>query len=128
MGSLRKDVIKLNYGKCRIQHFLGLGLDFWLMYSSVNFDRSFHNLSLAGYVYCTLKLGGTMTFPAGICSTMVSPSKSQRSHWEWLASRAQGSSSTSKVFRPDFQQDNFTCMGLSHWARGSSTDLWRKNM
>lgn len=74
--------------------------------------------------HSTLKLGGTITFPAGICSTMVSPSKSQRSHWESLASRAQGSSSTSRVFRPGFQQDNFTCIGLSHWARGSSTDLW----
>lgn len=83
------------------------------------------------YKHCswqpTLKLGGTMTLPAGIWSTMVSPSKSQRSHWEWLASRAQGNSSTSRVFRPDFQQESFTCMGLSHWARGSSTDLWGHN-
>lgn len=77
--------------------------------------------------HSTLKLGGTMTLPAGICSTMVSPSKSQRSHWESLASKAQGSSSTRSVFRPGFQQESFTCIGLSHCARGSSTDLLEEN-
>lgn len=65
--------------------------------------------------YITLKLGGIIILPAGTCRTIFSPSKSQRSHLDWLMSRAQGSSSISRVLTCGFQTDSFTRIGLSHW-------------
>lgn len=74
----------------------------------------------------TLKFGGTMVLPAGIWRTMLSASKSQRSHWEWLVSRAQGNNSTRRVLKPVLHAHKRTCMGLSHWATGSVSSLHRQ--
>lgn len=65
--------------------------------------------------YNTWKLGGIIILPAGTCKTIFSPSNSQRSHLDWLISRAQGRSSINKVLTCGFQTDSFTCIGLSHW-------------
>lgn len=65
--------------------------------------------------HITWKLGGIIILPAGTCRTIFSPSNSQRSHLDWLISRAQGSSSISRVLTYGFQTDSFTRIGLSHW-------------
>lgn len=65
--------------------------------------------------YSTWKLGGIIILPAGTCRTIFSPSNSQRSHLDWLISRAQGSNSINKVLTYGFQADSFTRIGLSHW-------------
>lgn len=62
------------------------------------------------------KFGGIIVFPVGICRTILSPSNSQRSHLDWLISRAHGRSSISSVFTHGFHTDSFTRMGLSHWV------------
>lgn len=67
----------------------------------------------------TWKLGGIIILPAGTCRTIFSPSNSQRSHLDWLMSRAQGSSSISRVLTHGLQTDSFTRIGLSHWLSWS---------
>lgn len=64
----------------------------------------------------TWKFGGIIVFPAGIWRTIFSPSKSQRSHLEWLISRAHGRSSIRRVFTHGFHTDSLTLIGLSHWV------------
>lgn len=73
------------------------------------------HISFFKKLYSTWKLGGIIILPAGTCRIIFSPSNSQRSHLDWLISRAQGSSSINKVLTYGFQADSFTRIGLSHW-------------
>lgn len=72
-------------------------------------------LCLLTQMAVTSKLGGIITFSVGTWSTIFSPSNSQRSHLDWLISKAQGRSSISRVLTHGFHTDSFTRIGLSHW-------------